>query len=134
MALQKEREAAFMKFLLVSLVWIVPYFAQNRPDYLLAPNDRIFIRAPGAGAMNGQIFQIQRDGFVTFPSVGRTRAAGLTIRFLEKQLAGWLTQSTTGEGNLVITVVSCSPSNPDCMSSLPPAVEPNRTPSKSQSR
>src|SRR5580704_8793105 len=99
MALQKG-EAAFMKFLLVSIVWIVPFFAQNRPDYLLAPNDHILIRAPGVGAINGRIFQIQRDGFVTLPSLGRARAAGLTIPSLEKQLAGQLTQSTTGERKL----------------------------------
>jgi protein involved in polysaccharide export with SLBB domain len=123
-----------MKFLLVSVVWIVPFFAQNRPDYLLAPNDHILIRAPGVGAINDRIFQIQRDGFVTLPSLGRARAAGLTIRSLERQLAGRLTQSKPGEGNLVMTVVSCSASNPDCMSSLPPAAaEPSRTLSKSQS-
>jgi protein involved in polysaccharide export with SLBB domain len=121
-----------MKFLLVSIVWIVPFFAQNRPDYLLAPNDHILIRAPGVGAMNDRIFQIQRDGFVTLPSLGRTRAAGLTIRFLEKQLAGRLTQSTAGEGRLVITVVSCSPSNPDCIGSFPPEQrnQPERRPNR----
>ena len=44
-----------MKFLLVSIIWIVPFFTQDRPLYLLAPNDQLLIRTPQDGPLNGRI-------------------------------------------------------------------------------
>ncbi|MBV9768564.1 MAG: polysaccharide biosynthesis/export family protein [Bryobacterales bacterium] len=72
-----------------SIVWTGLFFAQRqafaqvqpvgRPTYTLAPKDHILIRAPQSEKLNGQIFQVDPRGFVTLPSVGRIRAAGMTL-------------------------------------------------------
>ena len=56
-------------------------------QYYLAPNDKITIRAPQAPKLDGKTFQVQADGFVRLPSIGRIPAAGLTVEALEKQVA-----------------------------------------------
>ena len=102
-----------MRLLALSILSIIPCFAQV--DYTLAPKDNILIRVPQAKKIDGRLFQVQADGFVTLPAVGRIRAGGVTVRSLEKQLAGRLKQSASGEPKVAISVVSfraASPSEP----------------------
>jgi protein involved in polysaccharide export with SLBB domain len=72
--------------------------------------DRILIRTPHVEKINGRTFQIQPDGFVTLPSVGRVRAAGLEVSSLEKTLAGRLRlkPKTSGDPDVVILVTTSS--------------------------
>lgn len=102
---------AAMKLLAVTVFWIAPLVAQNprvtpyaveRIDYMLQRNDHILIRQAQIESLDGHIFQIQSDGFVVLPSVGRVRAAGSTLTSFTKQLARRLNQP-----QLVINVVAC---------------------------
>jgi protein involved in polysaccharide export with SLBB domain len=98
-------------------------FAQHPPPrgravYVLAPKDHILIRASQSEKLNGRIFQIQLNGFVNLPTVGKLRAAGLTIESLEKELAGRLRPNSSGEHVVLISVINCSPSRPTCFDSL----------------
>jgi protein involved in polysaccharide export with SLBB domain len=104
-----------MKSLALIAVWTVPLFAQAQSGgmpYTLAPGDRIQIRAPQAEKINGRTFQIQADGFVTLPSVGRVQAAGLETSALEKVLVRRLKHNTSGEPKVVISVVANSTARP----------------------
>lgn len=108
------RMAISMKLLALGFLLAAYAFAQSQPassdpkpdrlPYYLAPNDKITIRAPKAEKLDGKTFQIQSDGFVTLPSVGRLQAGGLTIESLEKQVAKRLKQSSSGAPKVRITV------------------------------
>jgi protein involved in polysaccharide export with SLBB domain len=76
------------------------------------------IRTSQSEKLNGRIFQIQLNGFVDLPTVGKLRAAGLTVESLEKELAGRLRPNSSGEHVALISVVNCSPSRPNCFNSL----------------
>ena len=115
-----------MKLLALPVLLIAPCFVQaqaatpnstnpsdERITYTLAPMDRILIRAPHAEKINGKTFQIQPDGFVTLPSVGRIQAAGLETSALEKTLAVRLRlkPKKSSESEIVISVVANARSN-----------------------
>jgi protein involved in polysaccharide export with SLBB domain len=72
--------------------------------------ERILIRAPHAAKIDGRTFQIQPDGFVALPSIGRIRAAGVETSVLEKTLAARLKvkPEKSGESKVVISVVASS--------------------------
>ncbi len=97
-------------------------FAQLRtvakPAYILAPKDHILIRASQSDKLNGRIFQIQLNGFLNLPMVGRVRAAGLTVDALEKQIAARLRPDSSGQRVVLLSVMNCSPSRPNCFDSL----------------
>src|SRR6266704_1150202 len=59
--------------------------AQERPQavYLLAPKDSLVIRALNVEEINEKSFQIDAEGYLNLPIVGRLRAAGLTVEQLE---------------------------------------------------
>src|SRR3984957_14259212 len=57
-----------------------------RPDYVLGPNDQFIIRAPQADEINERPFRIDSEGFINLPTVGKVRAAGLTVQALEADL------------------------------------------------
>jgi len=57
--------------------------AEISPNYTLGANDQILIRAPGMDEINERPFRIDTEGFLSLPTIGRIRAAGLTIRQLE---------------------------------------------------
>src|SRR5580704_1374485 len=86
-----------LKLFWLTVVFLIPLLIQaqtvstkSSPDeipYALAPMDRIVIHAPHAPNLNGRSFQIQPDGIVILPSLGRIQAAGLTTSELEKTLA-----------------------------------------------
>jgi protein involved in polysaccharide export with SLBB domain len=97
-------------------------FAQFRTvahlAYILAPKDHILIRASQSDKLNGRIFQIQLNGFLNIPMVGRVRAAGLTVDALEKQIAARLRPDSSGQRVVLLSVMNCSPSRPNCLDSL----------------
>jgi protein involved in polysaccharide export with SLBB domain len=92
--------------------------AAGRPAYILAPKDHILIRASQSDKLNGRIFQIQLNGFLNIPTVGRVRAAGLTVQALENQIAGRLRPDASGQRVVLISVMNCLPSRPTCFDSL----------------
>jgi protein involved in polysaccharide export with SLBB domain len=108
-----------LSILALSILWIAPCFAQL--DYVLAPKDNILIRVPQVEKINARMFQIQADGFVILPSVGRVRAAGVTVTSLERHLTGRLKQSASGQPKVIISVVNFHPVSQG---------EPDRTPVK----
>jgi polysaccharide biosynthesis/export protein len=57
-----------------------------RPNYVLAPNDQITIRAPEAEEIDNRPFRIDGDGNINLPLLGRVHAAGMTIQELEADL------------------------------------------------
>ena len=114
-----------MRFLrcVVALIFAITLgLAQNRaakrPPYVLGPKDHILIRASQSDKLNGKIFQVEPNGFLDLPSVGRVRAAGLMVESFEKLLAGRLRPDSTGQHKVLISVVNCSPSRPTCFDSL----------------
>jgi len=114
----------FMKLLPLGALWIVPILSQGQairpdsaelphPQYMLAPEDHILIRTSQAKKLDGRIFQIQPDGFVTLPTLGRVRAAGLTNKSLEQYLAGRLKKTLSGNANVIVNVVNFNSTPPD---------------------
>jgi len=57
------------------------------PRYILTPGDDIFIYAPHVPKFNNRLLQIQPDGTVILPYLGRIQAAGLKTSELEKTVA-----------------------------------------------
>jgi protein involved in polysaccharide export with SLBB domain len=87
---------------LLAIAWfaaIAPCFAQL--DYMLKPAENIMVRAPQNPKIDGLIFQIQADGFVTLPSVGRMHAGGVTLHAFQKSVA-----SRLGQRSVDISVVA----------------------------
>jgi protein involved in polysaccharide export with SLBB domain len=111
-----------MRWVAYFMLWTALGLAQKRPIgspvHLLAPKDHILIRASQSDKLNGRIFEVERNGFITLPGVGRLRAAGLTVASLETQLAGRLRPDTSGQRIALISLVSCSPSHPNCLSAI----------------
>ncbi len=58
-----------------------------RLTYVLSANDQIMIRVPGAEDITEKTFQLDSEGMLALPLVGSLKAAGLTIRQLEEELA-----------------------------------------------
>jgi protein involved in polysaccharide export with SLBB domain len=96
---------------IISLAWIVPCFAQL--DYLLKPMENILIRAPQSPQIDGRIFQIQSDGFITLPSIGRIHAGGQILRVFQKSLANRLSPSSRSAVTVsVVSFRSAKPATP----------------------
>jgi protein involved in polysaccharide export with SLBB domain len=90
----------------------------SSPKYVLAPKDHILIRASQSDKLNGRIFEVERTGFITLPGVGRLRAGGRTVESLEQQLAARLKPDSTGARVVLISVVKCGPSRPNCLGAI----------------
>jgi protein involved in polysaccharide export with SLBB domain len=63
---------------------------RNDPSYVLTPVNQILIQAARAPKFNHHFFQIQPDGVVILPYLGRIQAAGLKTSELEKIVAARL--------------------------------------------
>lgn len=57
-----------------------------RPNYVLAPNDQITIRAPEAEEIDNRPFRIDADGNINLPLLGHLHVAGMTVQELEADL------------------------------------------------
>lgn len=77
-----------------------------RPDYVLGPNDQILIGVPEAEEIDQRPFRIDADGFINIGalSIGRIRAATLTVRELEVALTAKLREYIR-DPHVIITVV-----------------------------
>jgi polysaccharide export outer membrane protein len=65
----------------------VPRSAPNSSSgYVLGPGDQITIRSTDADDINDKPVQIDNDGFLRLPLVGRLRASGLTVSQFENEL------------------------------------------------
>ena len=106
-----------MKLLALGVLWGIPFFALGqgfapglvepaRLQYMLAPKDHILIRTPQAKKLDGRIFQIQADGFVTLPSIGRIQAAGVMLDSFQDYIAGRLRKRWTRDPKVQIVVVN----------------------------
>ena len=107
----------FLKLFALGALWSIPFLAHGQaftpdwaeaphPEYKLAPKDHILIRTPQAKKLDGRIFQIEADGFVTLPSFGRVQAAGLMLGSFENYIAGRLRKSRTADPKVQVLVVS----------------------------
>ena len=107
----------FLKLFALGVLWVMPFLALGqgftsdsveppRSQYTLAPKDHILIRTPQAKKLDGRIFQIQADGFVTLPSIGRIQAAGLMLDSFQDYLAGRLRKRWSREPKVQIVVVN----------------------------
>jgi polysaccharide biosynthesis/export protein len=65
---------------------VSPATPERVADYVLGPEDRIEIRAFQADEISDKPFQIQGDGYISLPLVGRVKAAGLTVEQFEAAL------------------------------------------------
>ena len=93
-----------MKLHALTILAVLPCLAQF--DYALHAKESILIRAPQIQNLNGRVFQIQSDGFVALPSLGRIRASGVLIKTLEKELASRLRQNSSSTPQIAIFVVN----------------------------
>jgi polysaccharide biosynthesis/export protein len=81
--------------ILVMALPVIGQSASNAPDtaigfgpgYLLGPDDQIVIRAFKAEEIGDKPIPIGADGLISLPLVGTIKAAGLTVRELEAELA-----------------------------------------------
>jgi len=60
--------------------------ANTKSSYILGPNDQISVRALDAEEISDKSYRISAAGDVTFPMIGRIKAAGLTVEELESAL------------------------------------------------
>ena len=106
-----------MKLLALGALWSIPFLAHGQavtpdwveappPQYMLAPKDHILIRTPQAKKLDGRIFQIQADGFVTLPSIGRVQAAGAMLDSFQDYIAGRLRKRWSRDPKVHILVVN----------------------------
>ena len=107
----------FLKLFVLGVLWGIPFFALGqgftpdslgppRSQYTLAPKDHILIRTPQAKKLDGRIFQIQADGFVTLPSIGRIQAAGVMLDSFQDYIAGRLRKRWSRDPKVHILVVN----------------------------
>jgi polysaccharide export outer membrane protein len=57
-----------------------------RPNYVLGPGDQILIRAFEMDELGERPFRVEADGFIDLPTIGKTKAGGLTIDQLQHNL------------------------------------------------
>lgn len=76
-------------FLALFLSFCIPAFAQNSTDdleqYKLRPTDVVKIKVHEQDDLNTTA-RITQDGHITFPLLGKVKAAGLTVQELESQI------------------------------------------------
>jgi protein involved in polysaccharide export with SLBB domain len=107
----------FVKLFALGVLWSIPFLAHGQavtpdwaeaphPQYMLAPKDHILIRTPQAKKLDGRIFQIQADGFVTLPAFGRVQAAGLRLVSFENYIAGRLRKHRSADPAVHIVVIN----------------------------
>jgi protein involved in polysaccharide export with SLBB domain len=99
------------KLFALGLVYVALSFAQSigRPLYVIAPKDQILVRAPGSKKLNGldgRIFQVDSDGFVNLPSIGRVRAGGRTLDAFEKELSFRLKKNSSDQPQVSVSEVA----------------------------
>lgn len=61
-------------------------FAQNRPEYILGPEDQVTLRSPEAEEISGKPYVIGSNGTINLPLIGAVKAAGMTAGALETDL------------------------------------------------
>jgi polysaccharide export outer membrane protein len=66
---------------------VTPATPERVAGYVLGPEDQIIIRAFQAEEISDKPVQIQGDGYISLPLVGRVKAAGLTVEQFEAALA-----------------------------------------------
>ena len=62
-----------------------PRAAVAQTDYLIGPQDVLTVTVYDHADLSGK-FSVEADGTLTFPLIGRVKAAGLTLRILEETL------------------------------------------------
>jgi len=105
------------RFIALGVLWSAAWLAQGqtpvpdwaeapRPEYKLAPKDHILIRTPQARKLDGRIFKVESDGFVTLPSIGRIQAAGLMLASFQDYIAGRLRKWSSRDPEVHILLVN----------------------------
>ena len=57
-----------------------------RPNYVLGPGDQILIRAFEMDDLGERPYRVEADGFIDLPTLGKTKAGGLTVDQLQRNL------------------------------------------------
>ena len=61
---------------------VAPQPAGAQTDYVIGPQDVLTVTVYDHADLSGK-FTVEADGTLTFPLIGRVKAAGLTLRALE---------------------------------------------------
>jgi polysaccharide export outer membrane protein len=64
---------------------VAPPAAAAQTDYVIGPQDVLTVTVYDHADLSGK-FSVEADGTLTFPLIGRVKAAGLTLRVLEDRL------------------------------------------------
>lgn len=101
------------KTLLIALVatvggWLAAPSQAAQNGYLLGSGDQIKITVFGEPDLSGQ-YEIDGSGFVAFPLVGEIKAAGGTVRELEKGIAAKLSSGYLKNPTVSIEVLTYRP-------------------------
>jgi len=75
-----------------------------KPNYVLGPGDQILIRAFEMDEIGERPYRIEADGFVDLPTLGKTKAGGLTVEQLQTNLVEAL-RPYVRQPQVTITVV-----------------------------
>jgi polysaccharide export outer membrane protein len=75
-----------------------------RPNYVLGPGDQIVIRAAEMDELGDRPYRIEADGFIDLPTLGKTKAGGLTVDQLQTNLVEAL-RPYVRQPQVTITVV-----------------------------
>jgi polysaccharide export outer membrane protein len=75
-----------------------------KPDYVLGPGDQILIHAFEMEELGGRPYRIEADGFIDLPTLGKTKAGGLTVDQLQQNLIAAL-RPYVRQPQVTITIV-----------------------------
>jgi len=78
-----------------------------RPNYVLRPGDQIMLRAFEMPDISERPFQIDGDGFINLPELGKIKAGGITVQNLEAALLDLLKRYVR-QPQVTVTVVQFS--------------------------
>lgn len=82
--------------------------SSSSSGYLLGPNDRVRVKVYGEQDISGE-YEIDGNGYVSVPLVGRLRAAGKTARQLERAIATELSKGIIRDPRVNVEIAAYRP-------------------------
>ena len=97
------RRAALVWFICAGLMLEPGTAAGAQTEYLIGAQDVLSIQVPVDKTLSGQ-YRVDLDGTITFPLIGKVKAAGLTVPAVEASLRAKLADGFYKDPQLAITV------------------------------
>jgi len=87
---------------------LVPFAYSQGSEYKLQPSDVLNITVHGQPDLNTKT-RVTKDGFITFPLLGKVMAQGLTVRELEQELKSLLEKDYLVNAQVLVFIEKYNP-------------------------